>query len=261
MFIDSHCHLDRIDLKDFNNNFSELLDTIQQAQIERMLCVSISLDEYPSMKALVQDHDNIDISVGVHPCDTQDDIVKLQQLIELGSDPKVVAIGETGLDYYYSKDTREQQLSSFQVHMQAANELKKPVIIHTRDAQKDTLNILKEGNVETCGGVLHCFTESWDMARQALDMGMYISFSGIVTFKNAEALREVARQVPDDRFLIETDSPYLAPVPHRGKQNHPGWVGHVAECLAEVRGNSVENIAELSKVNYLRLFDTEVERI
>ncbi|RDH86101.1 MAG: TatD family deoxyribonuclease [endosymbiont of Galathealinum brachiosum] len=256
MFYDSHCHLDRIDLKDFNNNFSELMDVIQQAQVERMLCVSISLDEYPSMKALVQDRDNIDISVGVHPCDTQDDTVKLQQLIELGSDPKVVAIGETGLDYYYSKDTREQQLSSFQVHMQAANELKKPVIIHTRDAQKDTLDILKEGNVETCGGVLHCFTESWDMARQALDMGMYISFSGIVTFKNAEALREVARQVPDDRFLIETDSPYLAPVPHRGKQNHPGWVGHVAECLAEVRGNSVENIAELSKVNYLRLFDT-----
>ena len=158
------------------------------------------------------------------------------------------------LGYYYSKDTREQQLSSFQVHMQAANELKKPVIIHTRDAQKDTLDILKAGDVQACGGVLHCFTESWEMARQALDMGMYISFSGIVTFKNAEALREVARQVPDDRFLIETDSPYLAPVPHRGKQNHPGWVGHVAECLADVRGNNVENIAELSKANYQRLF-------
>ena len=254
MFIDSHCHLDRIDLKDFNNNFTELLQIIQQARVERMLCVSISLEEYPAMKALVQDQDNIDISVGVHPCDTQDDIVKLKQLIELGSDPKVVAIGETGLDYYYSKDTREQQISSFKVHMQAANELNKPVIIHTRDAQQDTLDILKEGNVASCGGVLHCFTESWDMARQALDMGMYISFSGIVTFKNAQALREVARQVPRDRFLIETDAPYLAPVPHRGKQNHPGWVGHVAECLAEVRGDSVESIAELSKVNYLQLF-------
>jgi len=254
MFIDSHCHLDRIDLKDFNNNFSELLQIIQQAKVERMLCVSISLDEYPAMKELVQGQGNIDISVGVHPCDTQEDIVKLQQLIELGSDAKVVAIGETGLDYYYSKETREQQISSFKVHMQAAYELNKPVIIHTRDAQQDTLDILKEGNVASCGGVLHCFTESWDMARQALDMGMYISFSGIVTFKNAQALRDVARQVPNDRFLIETDSPYLAPVPHRGKQNHPGWVGHVAECMAEVRGDSVENIAELSKVNYLQLF-------
>lgn len=254
MFIDSHCHLDRIDLKDFDNNFSELMDTIQQAQVERLLCVSISLEEYPAMKSLVQDRDNIDISVGVHPCDTKDDTVKLQQLVELGADPKVVAIGETGLDYYYAKDTREQQISSFKVHLQAANALNKPVIIHTRDAQEDTLNLLKEGEVESCGGVLHCFTESWDMAKQALDMGMYISFSGIVTFRNAEALREVARKVPDDRFLIETDSPYLAPVPHRGKQNHPGWVGHVAECLADVRGNKLESIAELSKANYLRLF-------
>ncbi len=254
MFIDSHCHLDRIDLKDFNNNFTELMDVIQQGKVERMLCVSISLDEYPAMKMLVADQPNVDISVGVHPCDTLNDTVKLQQLIELGADPKVIAIGETGLDYYYSKDTREQQLASFKVHMQAANELQKPVIIHTRDAQQDTLDILRDYDVASCGGVLHCFTESWDMAQQALELGMYISFSGIVTFRNAQALRDVARQVPDERFLIETDSPYLAPMPHRGKQNHPGWVGHVAECLAEVRGSTVENIAELSKQNYLRLF-------
>jgi len=175
-------------------------------------------------------------------------------LVQLGADPKVVAIGETGLDYFYAKDTREQQLSSFKVHMQAANELNKPVIIHTRDAQQDTLEILENEDVMSCGGVLHCFTESWQMASRALDMGMYISFSGIVTFKNAQALREVAKQVPDDRFLIETDSPYLAPVPHRGKQNHPGWIGHVAECLADARGQTVESIAELSKINYQRLF-------
>lgn len=254
MYIDSHCHLDRIDLKDFDNNFTHLLESIKQGQVERMLCVSINLEDYPAMKRLVDPYQHIDVSVGVHPCDAQDDTTKLQKLLELGADSKVVAIGETGLDYYYSKDTREQQLASFKIHMQAANELHKPVIIHTRDAQQDTLDILREGNVGNCGGVLHCFTESWDMARQALDMGMYISFSGIATFKNATALREVARQVPDDRFLIETDSPYLAPVPHRGKQNHPGWVGHVAECLAEVRGSSVETIAELSKLNYLRLF-------
>lgn len=257
MYIDSHCHLDRIDLKDFNNDFNQLLETIQQGQVERMLCVSINLEDYPAMKELVKDQQNIDISVGIHPCDAQDDTIKLQKLIELGRDPKVVAIGETGLDYFYAKETREQQISSFEVHMQAANELNKPVIIHTRDAKQDTLNILKEGGVEGCGGVLHCFTESWDMARQALDMGMYISFSGIVTFRNAEALREVARQVPNDRFLIETDSPYLAPVPHRGKQNHPGWVGHVAECLAEVRGDCVERIAELSRLNYHRFIGTD----
>jgi TatD DNase family protein len=254
MYIDSHCHLDRIDLTDFDNDFTHLLESIKQGQVERMLCVSINLEDYPAMKQLIDPHPHIDVSVGVHPCDAQDDISKLQQLLELGADSRVVAIGETGLDYYYSKDTREQQLASFKVHMQAANELNKPLIIHTRDAQQDTLDILREGKVENCGGVLHCFTESWDMARQALDMGMYISFSGIVTFKNATALREVARQVPDDRLLIETDSPYLAPVPHRGKQNHPGWVGHVAECLAGVRGRRVESIAELSRLNYLRLF-------
>lgn len=254
MYIDSHCHLDRIDLKDHNNDFNQLMDTIREGQVERMLCVSINLEEYPAMKALTEGLDNVDISVGVHPCDSRDDTVKLQQLVELGADPRVVAIGETGLDYYYSEETREQQISSFEVHMQAANQLGKPVIVHTRDAQQDTLEILRNGGVEQCGGVLHCFTESWEMARQALDMGMYISFSGIVTFRNAEALREVARQVPDDRFLIETDSPYLAPVPHRGKQNHPGWVGHVAECLAEVRGQPLEQVAELSRLNYRRLF-------
>ncbi len=253
MFIDSHCHLDRIDLKDFDNNFNLLLSRIAEGQVERMLCVSINLDDYPAMQQLVANQPQIDLSVGVHPCDTQDATTQLQQLLELGADRKVVAIGETGLDYYYAKDSKQQQMASFRLHLQAANQLNKPVIVHTRDAQQDTLDILREGKVEDCGGVLHCFTESWDMARQALDMGMYISFSGIVTFKNAAALRDVARQVPDDRFLIETDSPYLAPVPHRGKQNHPGWVGHVAECLAEVRGSSVQQIAELSKVNYLRL--------
>jgi len=255
MYIDSHCHLDRIDLKDHDNDLQQLMRTIQQGDVERMLCVSINLEEYPAMKSMADTLDNVDISVGVHPCDSRNDTVKLQKLIELGADPKVVAIGETGLDYYYAKESKEQQISSFKVHLQAANELNKPVIVHTRDAQQDTLDILEQGNIENCGGVLHCFTESWDMARQALDMGMYISFSGIVTFRNADALREVARRVPDDRFLIETDAPYLAPVPHRGKQNHPGWVGHVAECLAEVRGTNVQQIAELSKVNYLRLIN------
>ncbi len=254
MFIDSHCHLDRIDLKDHDNDFQQLLKTIQQGKVERVLCVSINLDEYPAMKALTDDVDFVDISVGVHPCDSKECPVSLPQLLELGADPRVVAIGETGLDYYYSEESRAQQIESFRIHMQAANELNKPVIVHTRDAQQDTLDILRLGGVESCGGVLHCFTESWDMARQALDMGMYISFSGIVTFRNAAALRDVASKVPSDRYLIETDAPYLAPVPHRGKQNHPGWVGHVAECLAEVRGSTLETIAEQSRQNYQQLF-------
>lgn len=258
MFIDSHCHLDRIDLKKFDNDFNQLLQTIQQGNVERMLCVAITLEDYPAMKALVEDLDYVDISVGVHPGDIKEEELDLQNLIKLASDDKVVALGETGLDYYYTKDTREQQMAAFRLHLQAANELNKPVIIHTRDARQDTLDILREGKVENCGGVLHCFTESWDMAQQALAMGMYISFSGIVTFKNAQQLRDVAAQVPDDRFLIETDSPYLAPVPHRGKGNHPGWVGHVAQCLAQVRGCSMEKIAELSKQNYLRLFQRKL---
>jgi len=254
MFIDSHCHLDRIDLKDFDNHFSHLLRAIEQAQVERLLCVSINLQEYPGMRARVEGLDYVDVSVGVHPCDAGEDGVEREQLVQLGADPKVVAIGETGLDYYYSPDSREQQIRSFELHLQAAVELQKPVIVHTRDAQQDTLDILRAGGVQDCGGVLHCFTESWEMARQALDLGMYISFSGIVTFRNAEALREVACQVPADRFLIETDSPYLAPAPHRGRQNHPGLLRHVAECLAKVRGCSLEQIAQASRQNYLRLF-------
>jgi TatD DNase family protein len=254
MFIDSHCHLDRIDLKDFHQDFSQLVDTIRDNRVERVLCVSINLEDYPGMRKLVDDYDFIDVSVGVHPSDAAEHGETVDTLVQLGQDPKVVAVGETGLDYYYSADSKQQQQYSFRDHIRAARQLNKPIIVHTRDAQQDTLDILREEGAGECGGVLHCFTESWDMARQALDMGLYVSFSGIVTFKNADALREVARQVPDDRFLIETDAPYLAPVPHRGKQNHPGWVPHVAECLAEVRGIELERVAELSKVNYQRLF-------
>ena len=254
MFVDSHCHLDRIDLKDFQDSFSELLNTIQANQVERMLCVSINLQEYTAMRALVDGHDFIDVSVGVHPSDSQEQAADEEELYRLGLDPKVVAIGETGLDYYYGKDSKQAQQTSFRQHLAVANRLNKPVIVHTRDARQDTLDILREGGVESCGGVMHCFTESWEMARQALDLGMYISFSGIVTFRNADALREVARQVPDDRLLIETDAPYLAPVPHRGKQNHPGWVRHVAECLADIRQTRLEDLAHTTEANYQRLF-------
>ena len=254
MFIDSHCHLDCIDLKDFDNRFDKLLEVIQQNQVSHMLCVSINLDRYQHMRSLVNPYCNIDVSVGIHPSDAKDHASDSETLLTLGADEKVVAIGETGLDYYYGPDSKPEQQSSFRLHIQVANRLAKPLIIHTRDAQQDTLNIMREENAENCGGVMHCFTETWDMARQALDLGFYISFSGIVTFRNADAVREVARQVPDERLLIETDSPYLAPVPHRGKQNHPGWVKHVAECLADVRKTDVSRIAELSQINYERLF-------
>jgi len=254
MFIDSHCHLDRIDLKDFDNNFETLLNDIKASQVNRMLCVSINLEHYPSMRKLVDAYDCIDVSVGVHPSDAAQHSSTSELLQQLGQDKRVVAIGETGLDYYYGKDSMQEQQSSFRSHIQAARALSKPVIVHTRDAQQDTLEIMRSEQVSECGGVLHCFTESWEMAKAALDMGFYISFSGIITFKNAQALRDVARKVPDDRFLIETDSPYLAPMPYRGKQNRPSWVVHVAECLAEVRSSNVENIAELSSLNYKRLF-------
>ncbi len=254
MFIDSHCHLDRVDLKHFDNSFAQLMSSIKEAQVERLLCVSINLEDYPAMRALAEAYAEVDFSVGVHPSDAKEHRAKIDQLMQLGADERVLAIGETGLDYYYSKESLEQQHASFREHIQVARKLNKPLIVHTRDAREDTIRLLKEEAAVECGGVLHCFTESWEMAEQALELGFYISFSGIVTFKNAEELREVARQVPADRFLIETDSPYLAPVPHRGKKNNPGWVGHVAECLAEVRQSSLENIAEQSSDNYRRLF-------
>lgn len=254
MFIDSHCHLDRVDLQHFDNSFATLIHTIRQQQVDRMLCVSINLERYHAMRALVQPYDFIDISVGNHPSDVVTHNSDMDELLRLGGDSRVVAIGETGLDYYYGKDSVAIQQESFRTHIRVANQLHKPLIIHTRDAQVDTINIMQQEQAQHCGGVMHCFTESWDMARQSLDLGFYISFSGIVTFKNAEALRDVARQVPDDRFLIETDSPYLAPVPHRGKKNYPGWVKHVAECLAEVRGVSLDTIAAQSTANYQRLF-------
>jgi len=257
MYIDSHCHLDRIDLKDFDNDFQQLLDSVRHNQVERLLCVSINLEDYPAMRRLVEPYDFIDVSVGVHPSDAADHDETVAGLVVLGQDPRVVAVGETGLDYYYSADSKQQQQASFRDHIRAARQLAKPIIVHTRDARQDTLDILREEQADSCGGVLHCFTESWEMAREALDMGLYISFSGIVTFKNAAELRDVAARVPDDRLLIETDSPYLAPVPHRGRQNHPGWVGHVAECLAQVRDCSLETVAQLSRDNYRRLFSRQ----
>lgn len=256
MLVDSHCHLDCIDLSDFDNSFDELIQQTQNAGVEHMLCVSINLDKYPAMLEKVRAYPNISVSAGMHPMADESDTFSIEYLTELASDDKVVAIGETGLDYYYHKDDPEWQQQRFRAHIRVANELDKPVIVHTRDAGADTLDILRQENAESCGGVIHCFTETQEFANDALDLGFMISISGIVTFKNADRLRAIAKTIPDDRLLIETDAPYLAPIPHRGKQNQPAFVQHVAETLAEVRGTSVEHIAELSRDNFYRLFNT-----
>lgn len=254
MFVDSHCHLDRIKLDAFDNDFDQLMQQCQQADIEHMLCVSIDLDSYDDMRSRVEAYPFVSVSVGVHPMAEQSSKLDADKLDRLAEDNRVVAIGETGLDYFYHKGDPQWQQQRFREHLRCAVKHNKPVIIHTRDAADDTLDILREENAQQCGGVIHCFTETQDFAEQAMQLGFLISFSGIVTFNNADALREVARNIPDEYLLIETDSPYLAPKPHRGKQNTPILVKHVAEQLAELRNTSVEHIAEISRNNFYRLF-------
>lgn len=253
MFIDSHCHLDRLKLDEFNNQLDVVVDNASQAKVDTLLCVSVKLADFLEMAEKTQKFPNVYLTCGAHPLN-QEDAVQEQQLLQLAQDKRVIAIGETGLDYFYAPETKALQLDSFVKHVSVARQLQKPLIIHTRDAKKDTLDILVGEKAADVGGILHCFTETWEMAKQAIDLGFYISFSGIVTFKNASALREVAKQVPDDRILIETDAPYLAPVPYRGKQNQPAYVVEVAKHLASIRGQSVEHIAEITSNNFNRLF-------
>lgn len=254
MLIDSHCHLDRIDLAPFNDDFNQFMDEVSVQEIEQLLCVSINWEAYPAMRELVKAYKNISISVGVHPNETEGYEPSVKDLIEMATKDNVVAIGETGLDYFRLEDNLKTQQERFITHITAAKQLKKPLIIHTREAKEDTLEIMRSESAGEASGVLHCFTEDWDMAKKALDMDFYISFSGIVTFKNADKVKEVAKKVPSDRFLIETDSPYLAPVPKRGKPNYPTYVKYVAEQVAELRGCSFSTIAQTSQENYYRLF-------
>lgn len=254
MFIDSHCHLDRIDLAPYQNDFSCFMNAAKNSQIDHMLCIAIDLEAYPAMLEMVQDYPEISLSVGVHPNVTEGQDPSAEQLIELAANPKVIAIGETGLDYFRSEGNLDWQHQRFKNHIKAAKALNKPLIIHTREAGHDSLDVLANEGADQVGGVIHCFTEDWAYAKKALDIGFYISFSGIVTFKNAQAIKEVAKKVPADRFLIETDSPYLAPVPFRGKPNYPIYVKHVAEHVAELRGISVESCAQLSSDNFNTLF-------
>jgi len=254
MLIDSHCHLDRIDLGPYQNDFSCFLKDAENHRIEHMLCISIDMDAYPAMLDLVKDHPQLSATVGVHPNAHDGFEPTLEQLLELGSHPKVIGIGETGLDNFRSSGDLGWQHDRFRTHIRAAKALNKPLIVHTREAREDTLRILREEGAETCGGIIHCFTENWEFAEQALDLNFYISFSGIVTFNSAQDIKEVAKKVPADRFLIETDSPYLAPVPFRGKPNYPTYVRYVAEQIAELRNTSFEEIAQISTRNFYTLF-------
>jgi len=259
MFIDSHCHLDRLDLTPYQGELLQALQAARDAGVHHFLCVSIDFSNVQSVLDIALQFEDVDASVGVHPLEKGKQAVSLETLLELAGRPKVVAIGETGLDYHYGADWAELQKQNFVTHVQAAAHCRKPLIIHTREAQQDTLEVLATEADHETGGVMHCFTESWEMARAAMDMNFMISLSGIVTFRNADELRDVARQVPLDRLLIETDAPYLAPVPHRGKANEPKYVADVARFVAGLKGISVEELGRITSDNYHRLFGGSVQ--
>ncbi|BCD87537.1 hypothetical protein PSm6_39440 [Pseudomonas solani] len=254
MLVDSHCHLDRLDLAAHGGSLDATLDAARARGVGHFLCIGVSADNAAAVKDLASRYADVHCSVGVHPLDlAPGEAPALDWLLGELDHPRVAAIGETGLDYHYEPEAAELQQQAFRLHLEAASITGKPVIVHTREARADTLALLREAALPQAG-VLHCFTEDWEMAKAALDIGFYISLSGIVTFRNADALRDVARQVPADRLLVETDSPYLAPIPHRGKPNLPQYVREVAEFLAQLRGVEFERFAEQTTENFQRLF-------
>ena len=267
MFVDSHCHLDRLDPATHGGDLAATLDAARARGVKQFLAIGVTLDEVPGVAAIARDHDDVVISAGVHPLHRVDEEPDVEAIKAVADRYGAVAIGECGLDYHYLKKapetvpSREVQRERFRRQLIAASELELPVIIHTREARDETLALIREHTDPAVGGVLHCFTEDLEMAREAVRHGFYISLSGIVTFHSAKALREVARQVPLDRLLIETDSPYLAPVPHRGKPNEPAWVVEVAECIAAERGISVEEVAMQTTANFYRLFRAAVPEV
>ncbi|ODS24505.1 hydrolase TatD [Candidatus Endobugula sertula] len=255
MFVDSHCHLDRLQLEAYDNQLAAAIDAATARGIQQFLCVGISVNNRQAVVDIAEKYPSVVSSVGVHPLDVKEGLATGEELIQWSQHPKVVALGETGLDYYYSEEEKVLQQESFVIHLEAAARVQLPVIVHTRDARDDTLALIKKYGSESSAGVLHCFTENWDMARRAMDMNYFISVSGIVTFKNANALREVVKQIPMDRLLIETDSPYLAPVPYRGKPNEPKYIKEVAEYIAALRGISLVELADITSANFYRLFN------
>ncbi|PMR75098.1 TatD family hydrolase [Billgrantia endophytica] len=264
MFVDSHCHLDRLDPGTHGGDLGATLDAARARDVNQFLAIAVTLDDVSELARISREHDDVVISAGVHPLHRVDGEPDIEAIRETAERHGAVAIGECGLDYHYldkspeKVPSREVQLERFRRHLIAARELELPIIVHTREAREDTLALIREHADPSTGGVLHCFTEDIDMAREAVRHGFYISLSGIVTFRNATALRELARKIPLDRLLIETDSPYLAPVPHRGKPNEPAWVVEVAECIAAERGISVEEVAMQTTANFYRLFRAAV---
>ena len=251
MLVDSHCHLD---FPDLSRCLPEILARMDENGVGWAVCIGVNLKDFPGVLALAESHPNLYATVGIHPEYADVENPGEEELVVLADHPKVIAIGETGLDYYWQKDRPQWQRDRFRRHIRAAIRARKPIVVHMRDAADDTVTILKEEGAQAVGGVMHCFTETWEVARDALDLGFHISFSGIVTFKNALAIKEVARKTPLDRILLETDSPYLAPVPYRGKPNEPAYVRHVAEEVARLRGLSPEQVGEATTTNFFNLF-------
>jgi len=250
-FFDSHCHLD---FPHFDEDRAEVFKRMQEEGIDRSIAVAVDFEHLDRLQSLVGQHDGIWFSVGIHPNHEVTEEPSVEQLCSLSDHPKCVAIGETGMDFFRHHVSPEVQESRFRTHIRAARQVNRPVIVHNRDADADSIRILKDEGIEQCGGIMHCFSADWETASAALDLGMYISFSGNVTFKNNQQLRDVAAQVPLDRILIETDAPFLAPVPHRGKRNEPTYVKHVAQCLTDVKGLSIQEVAETSTNNALKVF-------
>jgi TatD DNase family protein len=257
MYIDSHCH---INFPELNQKIDEVLANMKDNDISHALCVSVTLDKINEILSLTKKYSNVYASVGAHP--DYEDIQEpdIETLFNYSKNEKVVAIGETGLDYFRLTGDLSWQRERFRTHIRAAIKSNLPLIIHTRNAQEDTISIMKEESAKSTTGVMHCFTESYEMAKKAIDLGFYISFSGIITFKNAESLRETVKKIPIENILIETDSPYLAPVPNRGKLNEPANVIYVAEKIAELKGISIEEVAEVTTNNFFTLF-TKCKRL
>ena len=255
MLVDSHCHLNFPELQ---SNMEQIRASMHDNQVGHALCISVTLKDFPQVLALAETYPNFYASVGVHPDYEDEPPFTVDDLVNLANHPKVIAIGETGLDYFRLTGDLEWQRERFRTHIRAAIESQKPLVIHTRSAAEDTLRIMREENAQLVGGVLHCFTESLDVALEAIDLGFYISFSGIVTFKNAVMLKEVASQLPLDRILVETDSPYLAPIPYRGKINQPAYVKHVAEELSRIRNIPLTDIMEATTANFFSLFNAAI---
>ncbi|ELA7880739.1 YchF/TatD family DNA exonuclease [Vibrio parahaemolyticus] len=253
MFVDSHCHLDKLNYDDLHINIEDVINKAKQANVKELLSVGVTLDSFPNMLEMIEPYENVYASCGVHPLDVESTF-SMETLRRHANHERVVAIGETGLDYHYKPETAALQKERFEQQVELAVELNKPLIIHTRNAREDTLDILRNGGVDKCGGVIHCFTEDLPFAEAAMDLGFYISISGIVTFRQATELKEVVKALPLERLLIETDSPYLAPIPHRGKENQPAYVVEVAAYIAQLKSCALSEVAHKTTENFRNLF-------